>query len=299
MIRLHCADGRLHCLNHEGKQLYPPAMVGQPLGFAAPIADDAGNTWICGFDGGLLHVDADGNVGSRPYFRTRQKFNSAGIIHEGTLYLGSDEGLVFAIAMERRRGKNLWDHAAGQGTTGWYIHSSPAVTEDGQVVIAGRDECLHGFQSNGRLAWKTELPGQVLGSPVIDRRGRIYVGLSIGKRGEKPHGKLLAIDGNSHNTRWEFDAAAPIESTPVIGDDDVIYFGDNAGTVYAIDAEGRESWTATVGSPVRSAGTILAPGHVAFGLDDGTLLVLHCSSDNLAETGWPKIGRTPGQYGTV
>ncbi len=98
--------------------------------------------------------------------------------------------------------------------------------------------------------------------------------------------------------RWEYRAAGAVESTPVIGDDDVIYFGDNAGVIHAVDFLGNGLWTAEVGLPVRGAGTILASGRVAFGLDDETLVVLKCSSTGLAPAGWPKLGRTLGQSGT-
>ena len=83
----------------------------------------------------------------------------------------------------------------------------------------------------------------------------------------------------------------------MIGDDDVIYFGDNSGTIHAVDSHGTAVWTAQVEAAVRSAGTILAPKRLAFGLDDDTLVVLECSSAGLAAEGWPKIARSLGQSG--
>ena len=292
-LRLHCSDGLLHCLDFDGKQVYPPANVGQPLGYAAAMADSEANTWLSAFDGGLIKVDAEGRT--TRYFRSRQKFDAPGVIHDGVLYIGSEEGYVFAIGLGDRKGENLWDHAAGRGSTGWYIHSSPAVTAGGSIVIAGRDEYLYGFGADGRCAWKTAMPGQTLASPVIDRHGHIYIGTSQSQRGQQPQGVLVCLDGNSHKIRWQYKAAGPIESTPVSGDDDVLYFGDNAGVIHAVDFRGAAAWKAEVQSAVRSAGTIIGPNRVAFGLDDGSLIVLKCSSKNLAESGWPKIARTLGQ----
>ncbi|MBN2477025.1 MAG: PQQ-like beta-propeller repeat protein [Pirellulales bacterium] len=297
-IRVHCRDGLLHCVSFEGKQVYMPADVGEPLGYAAPIADADGNTWISSFDGGLIKVDADGRRQKPgPYVRSRQKFNAAGIIHQGVLYIGSDNGCLFAVELAEQRGTNRWNHAAGQGVTGWYIHSSPAITEEGLLVVAACDERLYGFAPNGKLVWKTEVPGQMLGSPVIDQPGQIYVGVSQSKRGQQPRGLLLCLDGNSHKIRWQYEAAGPVESTPVIGNDNTVYFGDNAGMVHAVDRGGQAQWTAKVEAPVRSAGTILAPRRVAFGLDNETLVVLKCASDALAAGGWPKIGGSLGQCG--
>jgi outer membrane protein assembly factor BamB len=271
--------------------------VGEPLGWAAPVCDPQANTYVSDYDGGLVRVDPEGRVGRKPYFRSRRKFDSGAIIHDGILYVGAEDGYVFAIRLDPDRGKNLWNHAAEQGYTGGYVNSSPAVTEEGLLVVAARDEILYGFLPSGATAWKTRMPGIMLGSPVIDRYGHIYVGVSQAQRGRQARGLLVCVDGNSHKIRWEHAASGPVESTPVIGDDDTVYFGDNSGTIHALDNRGNVQWTAKVEAAVRSAGTILAPKRLAFGLDDDTLVVVKCSSKGLAQAGWPKIGCTPAQAG--
>ena len=53
-LRLHCCDGYLHCLEAAtGKQVWSPAAVGEPLGYAVPVTDRDGNTWVSLHDGGL------------------------------------------------------------------------------------------------------------------------------------------------------------------------------------------------------------------------------------------------------
>ena len=132
---------------------------------------------------------------------------------------------------------------------------------------------------------------------MIDRFGHVHVGVSRSRRGRPGEGMLVSVDGNSHQVRWQYAAAGPVESTPVVGDDDVIYFGDNAGVIHAVDSGGKALWTAEVEAAVRSAGTIIGPERLAFGLDDDTLVVLKCSSKGLAAEGWPKIARTLAQSG--
>jgi outer membrane protein assembly factor BamB len=262
------------------------------------VVDAAGNTYVSAYEGGLIRVDPSGRVPKRGvYFRSRQKLDSAGVIHGGVLSIGSEEGYVFAIRLDDDQGTSLWDHAAGQGCTGWYVHSWPALTADVTLVVAGRDEHLYGFAGDGHLSWRTQMPGQMLGSPVIDRFGHIYIGISQSRRGEQARGGLVCVDGNSHKIRWQYQAAGPVESTPAIGDDDIIYFGDNAGVVHALDSRGNPQWTAQFHAAVRSAGTIFAPWRLAFGLDDETLVVLECSSSGLSPGGWPKIGGTLAQCG--
>jgi len=289
-LRAHSSEGFLHAVTSEGKQAWAPAEVGEPLGWAAPVVDHSGNTWISAYDGGLIRVDPEGKATKPRYFRSRRKFDSAGTIHGDVLYIGSEDGYVFAVRLDADEGENVWDHALDQGYTGGFVNSSPAVTEDGTLVVAARDEVLFGFAPSGATVWSTKMPGQLLGSPVIDHEGHMYVGVSQGRRGEPPRGMLVSVDGNSHKIRWQYAAAGPVESTPVVGDDGLIYFGDNSGLIHAVDNRGSAQWTAQVEAAVRSAGTILAPGRLAFGLDDDTLVVLKCSSNGLAPAGWPKIG---------
>jgi outer membrane protein assembly factor BamB len=297
-LRLHSADGYLHAVTPDGKQAFVPAHVGQPLGWATPVVDEAGNTWISAYDGGLLRVAPEGKPAVQPFFRSRQKLDSAGIVLDRVLYVGSEDGYLFAIELGEQRGFNRWNHAIDQGYTGGYLNSSPAVSEDGgTIIVASRDEVLFGFAPTGGTAWTTRLPGQMLGSPVVDRHGHLYVGVSQFPRGQEGRGLLVSIDGNSHQIRWQYSAAGPVESTPAIGDDDILYFGDNSGTLHAVDSQGRAVWTAKVEAPVRSAAVILAPQRVAFGLDDDTLVVLRCSSQGLSPNGWPKFRRTLGQSG--
>ena len=298
-IRIHTTDGFLHALTPEGKQLWSPAQVGEPLGWAAPMVDSLGNTWISAYDGGLIRVGPQGKPDSRPYFRTRAKLDSAGIIHGGVLYVGTEEGYVLAIDLTAEKGTTLWNQAADQGYTGGFVNSSPALTEDGILVVAARDEMVWGFAPSGAVAWNTKVPGQILGSPVIDRYGHVYVGVCQAERGREGQGWLVCLDGNSHKIRWQYAAAGPVESTPVIGDDDLVYFGDNSGTIHAVDGRGVAQWTAKVEAPVRSAGTIVACERVAFGLDDDTLVALKCTAKALCPAGWPKIGRTLGQCGLI
>jgi outer membrane protein assembly factor BamB len=296
-IRLHCSDGFLHCLTSAGKQRWSPALVGQPLGWAAPAVDAAGNTWICAYDGGLIKVDAEGKLPAPRYFHARPRFDSTGIVHEGAFYVGSEDGYLFAIDLRGPRGRSLWDHTVEQGHTGWFVNTALALGADKTLVVAAGDEHLYGFTLNGRTLWRAKMPGAMPGSPVVDAQGHVYVGVSLAERGQSPRGLLVAVDGNSHKVRWEYPAAGPVESTPVIGDDGLLYFGDNAGTIHALDFRGQLQWTARVEAPVRSAGTILAPQRLAFGLDNETLVVLRCSSAGLAASGWPKIAGNLGQSG--
>ena len=113
----------------------------------------------------------------------------------------------------------------------------------------------------------------------------MYVGVSQSPRGGEPRGVLVCVDGNSHKVRWEYRAAGPVESTPVIGDDDTDLLRrqhghDPRGQLSTAAASGRPRSARRSARPARSS----RPQRVAFGLDNETLMVLECS----APAAWPR-----------
>ncbi len=286
-IRVHGADSQLHCLDARGDGVWTPLSVGEPLGWAAPVVDSEGNTWLNAYAGGLIKVDNTGHRKKLPFFRSRQKFDSSGLLRDNVLYVGAEDGFVYAITTGGNKGRNLWNHDKDDGKTDWFINTSPALTPDNEIIIAGRDEYLYCFEISGELRWKMHIRGQMLSSPVVDSNGHIFVGVSLLTRGRGDSGKLVCVASHSQRILWDYKAQAPVESTPVIGSDGVVYFGDNAGYVHAITTEGECKWSQNLGSPVRSAGTMIGNDRVVFGNDDGMLVALRCSA-GIATGGWPK-----------
>jgi outer membrane protein assembly factor BamB len=294
-IRVHSSDGHLHCVAPDGQAAFPPVKVGDALGYASPLVDDDNHTLICAYSGGLLKIDSRGGRPTQPHFRSRQKFDSTGVVHQGVLYVGAEDAFVYAIRTAGSRGKQEWNHDKDYGKTDWFINTAIAYF-DGLFIVAGRDEHLHAFDDKGQRVWKLHLRGQMLGSPVVEASGNIYVGVSLERRGEPTVSNLVCVDSRSHSIRWQYAVEATIESTPVIGDDGIVYFGDNDGYVHAVDVSGNRKWRTQVGSPVRSPGTITAAKRVIFGTDRGDLVALACSSSGIGK-GWPKFLGTLGQSG--
>jgi len=288
-VRVHSCDGHLHVVDPDGHRVFDPVVVGEPLGWASPLVDPENNTWICRHEGGLARVGPSGQVASRPFLRTRRRFDCTGLIHGGILYVGSDDHYLIALPITGDLGQNSWENSADRGRTCGAIHSPVALTGAPELLVVSQDDHLYSFSLDGQQRWAVPLPGQALGSPVVDEDGTIYLGISQTPRNREASGILLAIDPVSHQVKWQYRAEAPIESTPVIGDDGILYFGDNGGTIHAIDGAGKRIWTAEFESPVRSAGTIIAEKLVAFGLDNASFVVLKCSSRRLRPKGWPKL----------
>jgi outer membrane protein assembly factor BamB len=78
----------------------------------------------------------------------------------------------FMVALNLADGKLLWrsDYFGEQS------HSSPALSEDGQLVFAGANN--HYFfalrADTGELAWKADLNGEIKGTPMV-YGGRVFI----------------------------------------------------------------------------------------------------------------------------
>jgi outer membrane protein assembly factor BamB len=109
-------------------------------------------------------------------------------------------------------------------------------------------------------------------SPAI-AGGRVYVtGLDA---------KLHALDLESGEPLWFYDAVDEIKSSPSVAGDSV-YFGDESGTFHAVDAAtGAARWTfATEGGIISSANRV--GDLVLFGSYDQYLYALHAADGRLA-----------------
>lgn len=288
-VRVHSSDGCLHVVGADGKKVIDPVAVGEPLGWASPLVDQQNNTYLCRSEGGVFKVPAGGDSTSRPFVRTRRRFDCTGLILGETLYLGCEDHYLYAVPLGRDRGENAWADCPECGRTRGAINAPLALAAGPELLVASQDDQLYAFGLDGREHWSVALPGQMLGSPVVDEDGMIFAGISQNPRNQDSRGMLIAIEPRRHRITWQYRADAPVESTPVIGDDRILYFGDNAGTIHAVDANGQLVWKSEFEAPVRSSGTIVTEGRVAFGLDDGSLVFLECSSTQVRARCWPKF----------
>ena len=62
---------------------YVPGWHRHHAGLQGAPVDEQGNPYVSAYDGGLLRIDADGRAPKRPYFRSRRRLDSAGVIHQG------------------------------------------------------------------------------------------------------------------------------------------------------------------------------------------------------------------------
>ncbi len=207
-------------------------------------------------DGKLYALDADTGAVVWSYDTNTPLFGSAAEGRDGTVYVGSEGGKLYAID---KKGQLLWTH-----TTGGSIYSTPAVTPTGRIYVCSVDGLLYALARDGSDLWSFEtngfaaLGGSVLFSPQEAADGSVYIaGLY------DPN--LYALNREDGSVKWacnfEFviDPCDPNSGTkagwpfasPAIGPDGTVYqtllYDSN---LYAIDAgTGGIIWSVELADP--------------------------------------------------
>jgi len=199
---------------------------------------------------------------------------------DGTLYIGSHDGYLYAISKE---GNHKWKAKIGTPTADVYqpdsltcVRSSPAIGNDGTIYIASRDGYLFSISSEGLENWR--FPVDILfdswASPAIADDGTIYITSSY------PTDGLYAINPNGtekwfyNSTQDETHEYLTSFNSPSIGPDGTIYIGVPTGfiekpytletRIIALNPNGTEKWKT---EPINQLESSLAIA------DDGTIYV--------------------------
>lgn len=204
-------------------------------------------------------VTTDGAVDSSP-----------AISREGTIYVGSEDGNLYAINPD---GTIKWKFKTNN-----YIESSPAIGSDGTIYIGSTDYNVYAVKPDGTLKWKLDVDAVVVSSPAIGADGTVYVGTGSPENGGTAYmgindNKIRAInpDGTS---KWVFTTSYYVESSPAIGADGTIYVSGDNGTLYALNPDGTQHWAFMAGSST-SVPAIGANGTIYVGDYDHTLYAVN------------------------
>ena len=120
----------------------------------------------------------------------------------GKVFIGSNNGTFYAL--DAATGTNVWTFSAG----GPAFQASPCVF-DGKVYIGCDDGFLYVKKSEtGNLLWKFATGGAVT-SPAIGASGRIYI--------SSADSKVYALNQNGE-TAWQFKTLGPIYASPTVAD---------------------------------------------------------------------------------
>jgi outer membrane protein assembly factor BamB len=181
----------------------------------------------------------------------------------GTIYVGSDDGSLYAID---REGELEWKF-----TTGGPIETSPAIGPRGVIYVGSSDGYLYAVNRDGSLRWRWP-PGNnnfdiLHSSPTVGSDGTIYIAIDV-----NDYAKLWAIrpDGT---VKWSLTTGALVYDAPAIAPDGTIYIGiDDPGPtaqcgkcLQAVNPDGTAKWGSDTGQVESSSPTVGRDGTVYIG----------------------------------
>ncbi len=184
---------------------------------------------------------------------------AGGVVADGTLFVGSEEGRVVAVNLvdDTRQ----WSEPLKTASTGGFgcaaptagggcagapagvaIYGTPAVAGD-LVYIGGYNGKIYAFNSSSLVVrWVYPREGNlepIVGGPAISQ-GKVYIGAT--DKEDKKLWKLYALDAATGDWQWEFQTGDKIWSTPAI-DGDTLYIGSFDKKLYALNvADGSKQW---------------------------------------------------------
>ncbi len=272
-------DGRLYALDaHSGEKLWD-FKVKYAIRSSPAVAD--GIVYFGADDYYVYALDAV-KGGKRWDFETKGSVSSSPVVANGIVYVGS--GSKFSYALNARNGRLRLRFKSY-----YLVFSSPAVSGE-TVYFISFSGYLYAVDGNARnwlgeheikpywiqlwafglplptpppqsgFLWGLKLDKPITSSPIV-ADDTLYVGSD---------NKLVAVDLQSHQKRWEFEAEGVISSSPALVDT-TIYVGSEDGRLYAVDATtGEKLWDILTGGKITSSPAV-ADGIVYIASHDGNL----------------------------
>ena len=151
-------------------------------------------------------------------FETGGSVRSSAAIRDGIVYIGSDDGKVYAIDM--RTGNDVWSYSTTDS-----VESTPCLIDD-RLVVGSADGFLYCLdRRTGELRWKYEADDRILGSPNWTQSpGGEEAWIVFGSY----DAKLYCVDADDGELNWVYETDNYINGTPSISDGRVVVGGCDA-----------------------------------------------------------------------
>ncbi len=194
-------------------------------------------------------------------FTTKGYITSSPVIDtNGTIYVGSDDGKVYAINPD---GTQKWAFKTGKE-----IYASPIIGADGTIYVGSLDYKFYAITPDGKQKWAFDAKHEVCSGSAISKDGTLYIGSF--------NGNVYAVNPDG-TQKWESILGGNVTSSPVLSaDGNTIYVGSTNYNVYALNLDGSQKWVYPTGLSIhRSIPSIGADGTIYVGSMNYCLLALN------------------------
>ena len=178
---------------------------------------------------------------------------SSPLFEDGTIYISTITGRIFAINLIQRRIK--WRLEVGSP-----LVSSPLV-DNGILVAATYDSWIKDTRyrgknsvfgvntQDGKQLWCYEIPGNIFSSPCLVDKKTIVVGST--------ESDIYALDMYSGVLRWVFETEGEVWSSASYNGKE-IFIGSDDGFIYSLDTDGKLLWKTKLNGKLRSSSPCLS-----------------------------------------
>ena len=215
----------------------------------SPSVDSDGTVFVASMDGKVYALEPPKDAG-KPV-KVRWSFasgardekggfeNAPAIDNAGTLYIGGNDGILYAL--DTKTGKVTWtfDGIARSGYRTYAIFSSAAIGPDRTVYFGGKNGDLYAirqqpgfFGSGPQVLWQHKLGPGIQSSPLLAADGTVYLGDERGTF----HAIRPPASGGSATALWKFSTKGTLISSPALAADGTLYEGSMDGKLYAFKA---------------------------------------------------------------
>lgn len=183
-----------------------------------------------------------------------------GVAPDGkTLYVATLGGRLEALATSDGSSRFSFD-------LGDRSYTAPAVAADGTIYVGSDAGVLYALRPNGDVRFRTKLPGSGAGAkkhPEID-----VAPLLLGDEVVFAAGNVLYRCGRDGAVKSTFAAPGKIFTAPAALPDGTVVFGDQAGFVHGIAADGTPRFKTSLGGPdVDGSPAVFANGDFVIATD--------------------------------
>lgn len=209
--------------------------------------------------------------GEREWWFKDANFPSSPTVVDGTVYVGSTIGRVFAL--DAASGDVQWVVETGDG------HITAPNVVDGTVYAANdRTGVLHALDAaSGEERWQFDGDTFIGSSPTV-ADGTVFV--------TGAGGSLYALSAATGETAWTFRTKSSLRSSPTVAGGIVVF--ESLRNVYALDvATGAQQWAFESGG--RSSPTVV-DGTVYVGSEDANVYALRAGVDAESEGSRVRLG---------
>ena len=251
-------DNNLSAFNTDGSIKWT-FTTGNWVDSSPALSKDGSTVYVGSWDNYLYAVNTDEGTLNWSFETNSYITSSPAVDLNGRVYFGSMDSIFYAL---ESNGSLAWEYFVGQP-----VFSSPAIGENGTLYFGDENGTLHAINLDGTVKWTYEVEDvvdtnkSILSSPSLDTSGNIYFGSGNG------FCYSLSDDGDSAYLNWKYETGDRVDSSPVLGINDEVFFVSRDGYMrslptFSATTENLPNWEVFVGDVFYSTPVVDENGRV-------------------------------------